>query len=194
MMLKRKDLYPLRIGDDALRTWWWTICKILDLPARFRAIILPEISTKMISSVWMVFVDTVTLWLMLRDASIMAVIVKWQRKKLMLILWNFGKNGESFIIGKGFEIVEVWECLWWKQARDDKTLKVHLKINFPFRKLLSEHQLLQQIDNGSLFGYVHCDLSVPKSLQSYFQHFLPIFKDCFVSKSDFGEYMKPYAD
>ena len=107
---------------------------------------------------------------------------------------TFDAERKTFIIGKGFEIVEVWKCLGWKQARDDKTLKEHLKINFPFRNLLSEHQLLQQIDSGSLFGYVHCDLSVLKNLQSYFQHFLPIFKNCFVSKSDIGEYMNSYAD
>ena len=112
----------------------------------------------------------------------------WQERR------TFDAERKNFIIGKAFEIVEVWECLWWKQVRDDKTLKEHLKINFPFRKPLSEQQLLQQIDNGSLFGYVQCDLSVPKNLQSYFQHFAPIFKNCFVSKSNIGEYMNSYAD
>ena len=41
------------------------------------------------------FVDTVKLCLKLWDVSMMAVSVKWQRKKLMLILSNFDKNGES---------------------------------------------------------------------------------------------------
>ena len=82
----------------------------------------------------------------------------------------------------------------WKQVRDDKILKEQLKIRFPFRKPLSEQQLLEKIDNGSLFGYVQCDLSVPEHLQNYFQHFPSIFKNCFVSKNDTGEYMKSYAD
>ena len=58
---------------------------------------------------------------------------------------------------------------------------------------MSEQQILQQIDNGSLFGYVQCDLSVRKHLQSYFQHFPPTLNNCFVSKVDIGEYMKSYA-
>ena len=78
--------------------------------------------------------------------------------------------------------------------RDDEFLKEHLNIKFSFRKPLSEQQLLQKIDNGSLFGYVQGDLPVPKHLQSYFQYFLPIFKNCFVSKTDIGECMKSYAD
>ena len=118
-----------------------------------------------------------------------AHIVKFWRERR-----KFDAERKNFIIGKGFEIVEVWECLWWKQVRDDKTLKKHLKMNFQFRKPLSEQQLPQQIDNGSLFEYVPCDLSVPKNFQSYFQHFPPIFKNCFVSKSDISEYMNSYAD
>ena len=116
------------------------------------------------------------------------IVKRWHERR------KFDAERKNFIIGKGYEIVEVSESLWWKQVRDDKTLKAHLKINFPFRKPLSEQQLLQQIDNGLLFGFVQCDLSVPKNLQSYLQHFPPIFKNCFVSKNDIGEYMKSYAD
>ena len=72
--------------------------------------------------------------------------------------------------------------------RDNNTLKERLKINFPFHKPLSERQ---QTNNGSLFGYVQCDLSVPKHLQSYFP---PVFKNIFVSKSDIGENVNSYAD
>ena len=78
--------------------------------------------------------------------------------------------------------------------RHDKFLKEHLKIKFPFRKPLSEQQVLQKIDNDSLFGYVQCDLSVTKHLRSYFQHFSPILKNCFANKTNVGEYMESYAD
>ena len=116
------------------------------------------------------------------------IVKRWHERR------KFDAERKNFIIGKGYEKVEIWECLWWKPVRDDKTLKERLKINFPFRKPLSEQQLLQHIDNGSLFWYVQCDLSVLKHLQSYFQHFPPIFKNCFVSEDDIGEYMKSYAD
>ena len=91
---------------------------------------------------------------------------------------KFDAERKNFIIGKRYEIVKIWDCLWWKQVRDDKTMKERLKIDFPFRKPLSEQQLLQQIDNGSLFGYVQCDIS-SKLLRT----FSSIFQELFCQQS-----------
>ena len=76
----------------------------------------------------------------------------------------------------------------------DGFFRERMKTNFPYRKPLSEHQIMQQIKNNTLFGYVQCALSVPKCLRNAFKHFPPIFKNSFVSRDDIGEYMKTYAE
>ena len=116
------------------------------------------------------------------------ILKRWKKRK------NYDAERKEYIIGKGFQVIEIWECCWWKQVKDDKDIRERLKKNFPFRKPLSEQQIMQQIKNNTLFGYVQCDLSVPKPLQNDFKYFSPIFKNCFVSRDDIGEYMKTYAE
>ena len=41
---------------------------------------------------------------------------------------------------------------------------------------------------------MQCDIEVPENLRSNFANFPPIFKNTLVSKSDFGELMKNYAE
>ena len=53
--------------------------------------------------------------------------------------------------------------------------------------------LLPKIKEGSLFGYVQCDLVVPDELKSKFSNFPPIFKNTEVGRKDIGDYMKNYA-
>ena len=48
--------------------------------------------------------------------------------------------------------------------------------------------------NGSLFGYVQCDLIVPDELMTIFSIFPPIFKNIDVCRNDIGEYVKNYAE
>ena len=48
--------------------------------------------------------------------------------------------------------------------------------------------------NETLFGYVQCDLSVPDELKAIFFNFPPIFKNIDITRNDFGDYMKTYAE
>ena len=57
-----------------------------------------------------------------------------------------------------------------------------------------QHQLLERIKKGYLFGYVHCDAEVPECLKANFPKFPPIFKNTLVSKNDIGDLMKTYAE
>ena len=77
----------------------------------------------------------------------------------------------KYIIGKGFQVIEIWECCWWKQDKEDKDIRERFRTNFPFRKPVSEQQIMQQIKNNTLFGYVQCDLLVPKRLRNDFEYF-----------------------
>ena len=47
--------------------------------------------------------------------------------------------------------------------------------------------------DGSLFGYVQCDLIVSEELKSKFANLPPGFKNTEVGRNDIGDYMKNYA-
>ena len=56
---------------------------------------------------------------------------------------------KEYIQQKGNKIIEMWEIY-----RTDAPVKSNLRANFPFKRPLSEEQLLQGIIDGRLFGYV----------------------------------------
>ena len=95
---------------------------------------------------------------------------------------------------KGYQIVERWECEWWNLYKTDASVRSHLRENFPYKRPLSEEQLLQGIIDGQFFGYVQCDIEDPIHLRSYFSNFPPIFKNTVVSREDIGTLMREYAE
>ena len=100
----------------------------------------------------------------------------------------------DYIQQMGYEIVEMWECEWWRLYKTDALVQSYLRANFPYNHPLIEKQLSQQIIDGRLFGYVQCDIDVPVHLRNYFSKFSPIFKNTVVSRDDFGNLMKEYAE
>ena len=98
----------------------------------------------------------------------------------------------DYIQQKGYQIVEMWECEWWSLYKSP--IKSYLQAIFPYKRPFSEEQLLQQIIDGQLFGYVQCDIEVPEHLCDYFSKFPPIFKTTVVSGDGIGDLMKEYAD
>ena len=82
----------------------------------------------------------------------------------------------DYIQQKGYQIIEMFECEWWCLYKTDAPVKSYLRANFPYKRPLSEEQLLQQIIDGRLFGYVQCDIEVPEHLRDYFSNFLPYSK------------------
>ena len=54
----------------------------------------------------------------------------------------------DYIQQKGYEIVEMWECEWWRLYETDAPVKSYLRAIFPYKRPLSEEQLLQQIIDG----------------------------------------------
>ena len=59
---------------------------------------------------------------------------------------------------------------------------------------MNEQQILEAIQEGTLFGLVECDIKVPEELKDYFSEMTPIFKNIDVSVEDIGEAMKKYAE
>ena len=99
----------------------------------------------------------------------------------------------EYIKEKGYKVEEMWECEWWESFKIDDKIKKHVRTGFPYKRPLSTGSLLAKIKDGSLFGYVQCDLVVPDELKSKFANFPPIFKNTEVEKNDIGDYMKNYA-
>ena len=101
---------------------------------------------------------------------------------------------KDYVQQKGYQIVEMWECEWWSLYKSDASVKSHLRENFPYRRPLSEEQLLQGIIDGRLFGDAQCDIEVPEHLRDYFSNFPPIFKNTVVSRDYIGSLLKLYAE
>ena len=59
---------------------------------------------------------------------------------------------------------------------------------------MSEQEVLEAVEAGTLFEMVECDIKVPKDLKAYFAEMTPIFKNVKVSRDDIGESMKKYAE
>ena len=99
-----------------------------------------------------------------------------------------------YIQDKGFNVIEMWECEWWRLYKTTNSVKQHIREHFPYRRSLAAVQLLEEIKKEKLFGYVQCDIEVPENLRANFANFPPIFKNTLVSKSDIGDLMKNYAE
>ena len=95
---------------------------------------------------------------------------------------------------KGYKVIEMWECEWWRLYKTTNTLKQHIREHFPHRRSLEAEQLLEEIKEGKLFGYVQCDIEVPEKLRANFANFPQRFKNTLVIKNDIRHLVKNYAD
>ena len=100
----------------------------------------------------------------------------------------------GYIQEKGFTVIEKWGCEWWRLDKTTTNVKLHIRENFPYRRSLTEQQLLEGIRKGNLLGYFQCDIEVPENLRGNFANFPPVFKNIFVSENDIGDLMKTYAE
>ena len=99
----------------------------------------------------------------------------------------------EYIKEKGYKVEEMWECDWWESFKTNDKIKNHVRTHFPYKRPLSTDSLLAKIKEGSLPGYVQCDLVVPDELNPKFANFHPIFKNTEVGRNDIGDCMKNYA-
>ena len=71
----------------------------------------------------------------------------------------------GYIQEKGFTVIEMWEFEWWRLYKTTTIVKLRIREKFPYRRSLTEQQLLEGIKKGKLLGYVHCDIEVPENLR-----------------------------
>ena len=77
---------------------------------------------------------------------------------------------------KDYKIKEMWECEWWQNFKTNEKIKNHIRSNFPYKRPLCTDSLLGKIRDGSLYGYISCDLIVPDELKAKISNFPPFFK------------------
>ena len=94
----------------------------------------------------------------------------------------------EYIREKEYKIEEMCECEWWQNFKTNEKIKNHLRSNFPYKRPLSNDSLLEIIRDGSLYGYIQCDLVVQDELKASFSNFPPIFRNTEVVRNDIGEY------
>ena len=87
-----------------------------------------------------------------------------KRRELDQLIW-------SYIQEKGFTVIEMWECEWWRLYKTTTNVKLHIRKKFPYRRSPTEHQLWEGTKKGNLFGYVQCDIEVPENLRANFANF-----------------------
>ena len=99
-----------------------------------------------------------------------------------------------YVRGKGFSVIEMWECEWWRLYKTSNFVKKRMRESFPYGRSLAAQQLLEEAENGKLLGYVKGDIEKPENLRVKFPNLPSIFKNTLVSKNDIGESVKTYAD
>ena len=91
------------------------------------------------------------------------------------------------------KVVEMWE--WeWKEVRNESDVKTFLPPSSRPRWIMTQHQILAAVVDGTLFGMVECDVRVPEELQDYFSEMQPVFKNASVTRDDIGPFMRQYAE
>ena len=95
------------------------------------------------------------------------------------------------------KVVELWECEW-KETRRDPVVKKCLDAAFPRRHhvrwTMTSQQILRGVRDGTIFGLIECDVSVPITLHTHFSEMQPVFKNIRLTRDDLGPFMGRYAE
>ena len=198
MVQKPRDSHLARTKTVSLKVWPHFIFKKQDQNIKLETSIQQAERKKLTASVLMNFVLFATLCLKQWVASTTFVPVKSCAHLSLNKISNEAVGEDelrrSYIQEKGFTVIEMWECEWWRVYKATTNVKLHIRKNFPNRRSLTEQQLLEGIKKGSLFGYVQGDIEVPENLRVNFANFPPIFKNTLVSMNDIGDLMKMYTE
>ena len=111
--------------------------------------------------------------------------------KTMAVLLEDTKKNTAYL-RRHVKVVDMWECEW-KEVRNESDVKTFLPPSSRPRWIMTQHQILAAVVDGTLFGMVECDVRVPEELQDYFSEMQPVFKNASVTRDDIGPFMRQYA-
>jgi len=102
----------------------------------------------------------------------------------------------AYLRGCVENLVENYECEWMHQNKTSATKQKFvngLKTVKP-RRDLTQEKIIRQVQNGTLFGMLLCDIETPEELKPKFEEFCPVFIYTMVSRDDICEHMCEYAE
>ena len=101
------------------------------------------------------------------------------------------------VLGEG-HLVVMWECQWAVMKRNHHEIREFLRSRFgrplDCKLTLTEADILEAVQNETLFGIVECDIHVTDPLKTHFSEMPPIFKNTEISREDIGRFMKAFAE
>ena len=112
--------------------------------------------------------------------------------KTMAVLLEDTKKNTAYL-RRHVKVVEMWEYEW-KEVRNESDVKTFLLPSSRPRWIMTQHQILAAVVDGTLFGMVECDVRVPEEPQDYFSEMQPVFKNASVTRDDIGPFMRQYAE
>ena len=121
-----------------------------------------------------------------------------KRNKAMVELLEETRANREYIKGKGYRVVERWECEWRDMKKTNPELQrfiaTEVRRTLDKVKIMSAERMLSEVRNERLFGCVEVDIRVPEHLKENFSEMCPIFKNTNISREDIGDFMKAYAE
>ena len=102
--------------------------------------------------------------------------------------WNDTIEREEDLKSEGYNVVSITSCEWMKQP---ESKKCYSRERNPAVRTMND--ILEDVKNDKIFGFVKCDLHTPNHLKEKFSEFPPIFKNCEITLADIGEHMQEYC-
>ena len=97
-------------------------------------------------------------------------------------MWNKTIELEETLKSLGYNVVSITSCQWLKQSESKKW--------YSFAKehtVITMNDILKDVKNDNIFGFVECDIHVPPEDIAKFSEFPPIFKNCEITIADIGD-------
>ena len=116
----------------------------------------------------------------------------------MAVLREETRENTEYLEKLGYKVVEMWECDWKREKANNKELQKFIGMmhrrRMDKKQEMTEEEILQCVQEGTLFGMVECDIETPAELKSTFKEMPPVFKNVEVSRDDVGDMMRQYAE
>lgn len=110
------------------------------------------------------------------------------------------KEISDYLSSLNVTLVEMYECEWEQLKKQRPEIKTFLKKEgliqtpSPFQYPISKKDILEAVRKNKCFGFIQCDIHVPKRLRKKFSELQPIFKNTLVSRNDLSDLMRKYAE
>ncbi len=103
---------------------------------------------------------------------------------------------ELYIKELGYKLKVIYECEW---NENKKSIQCRTFINSFFNRNLTEktsmtkEEILEAVKSEMFYGFVECDIHVPKALEFHFAEMPPIFKHVSLSRNDLSDEMRDFS-